>query len=384
MERRSAKTKKHNDTSPATTDSSHNSLPGEYSLQSIAGPSHDSGHDDEYEHPPLWVAPAWQEWHEYPSNSSAGLRAIGQALLAENDPENVPLIQISRPRTANTHGAEAAETLLDLHSTPARGDESDRSPTPEPLDAALLAHARLAIQEEQDRGRGGAGGASRSAAPVNRDSWMTGIPDLIKNYSSFSSVSSRPDFQRHDSKTKSQFLTRPGRSLSTTILDDPFVLDNGESSTPHAKPTSQTTNRAHAHTNLTGSPVVSRRDSGSKRKVPPASPIHHMRAPLNPITSNRHPSANGLFANSPKKGASGNFQTPLRPSRTAGTGAPTTGGMGWMQFSSPADPAASLGLAPTHAVPTTPGLSMIIGQDTPAGGKRNRATPRTGRTPRIR
>jgi hypothetical protein len=100
----------------------------------------------------------------------------------------------------------------------------------------------------------------------------------------------------------------------------------------------------------------------------PASPVNRiMRAPLQPITNRAH--STGHTPNSPRKG---NFQTPLRPSRTVANGhAPMTGpGMGWMQFSSPADPAASLGLAPTHAVPTTPGLSMIIGQDTPVGGKR--------------
>jgi len=197
------------------------------------------------------------------------------------------------------------------------------------------------------------------------DNWMNGIPDLIKNYSSFSSASSRPD----DSRPKQQFLSRPGimqRSLSTTILDDPFVLD---SSTPQPKSAISNT---RAHTDLTGSPV--RHASGSKRKDISASPLR-MRAPLNPIT-NRAQGSNTIFTNSPKKGVNIDYQTPLRPSRTAGSNASATGGYGWMQFSSPVDPAASLGLAPTHAVPTTPGLSMIIGQDTPAGGKRGRMTPR--------
>lgn len=363
------KTKKH-DYSPATTDSSNDGLPlGDYSLRPVSGPVHDSGQEDDDDHPPLWVQPAWQEWNEYPSNSSAGIRALGQALLADGQAElGVPSIRVSHSHTGDIHGGEAAETLLDLHSTPARGEETDRSPTPEPVDAALLAHARLAIQEEQERGTRGSGNRPRSMTTQKNENWMTGIPELIKNYSSFSSVSSRPD----DTK-KQQFLTRPGhnmqRSLSTTILDDPFVLD---STTPQAKATSHT----RTNTDLTGSPV--HHAGGSKRKVPPASPLR-MRAPLNPIT-NRSQSANTIFTNnnnnnSPKKGSS-TFQTPLRPSRTTGGNAPATGGYGWMQFSSPADPAASLGLAPTHAVPTTPGLSMIIGQDTPAGGKRGRMTPR--------
>jgi hypothetical protein len=361
--RRTIKIKKHD--SPTTTVSSNNSPPlADYSLRHVAGPNDIMQDEEEDEHPPLWIQPAWQEWHEYPSNSSAGIRAIGQALLAETPSDtNVPSIHITQPRTGNFHGEEAAETLLDLHSTPARGGEPDRSPTPELLDAALLAHARLAIQEEEERGRGG--NRPRSMTVQKNENWMNGIPDLIKNYSSFSSVSSRPD----DSRPKQQFLSRPGimqRSLSTTILDDPFVLD---SSTPQAK---SNTSNTRNHPALTGSPV--RNASGSKRKDIPASPIR-MRAPLNPIT-NRAQGSNTIFTNSPKKGTNTNYQTPLRPSRTAGSNAPATGGYGWMQFSSPVDPAASLGLAPTHAVPTTPGLSMIIGQDTPAGGKRGRMTPR--------
>jgi len=361
--RRTIRIKKHD--SPTTTDSSDDSPAlADYSLRPVAGPNDIMQDEEEDEHPPLWVQPAWQEWHEYPSNSSAGIRAIGQALLAETHSDtNVPSIQITRPRAGDSHGEEAAETLLDLHSTPARGGESDRSPTPELLDAALLAHARLAIQEEEERGRGG--NRPRSMTVQKNENWMNGIPDLIKNYSSFSSVSSRPD----DSRPKQQFLSRPGimqRSLSTTILDDPFVLD---STTPQPKSNTSTSNTRN-HPALTGSPV--RNDSGSKRKDIPASPLR-MRAPLNPIT-NRAQSSNTIFTNSPKKGTG--YQTPLRPSRTAGSNAPATGGYGWMQFSSPVDPAASLGLAPTHAVPTTPGLSMIIGQDTPAGGKRGRMTPR--------
>jgi len=362
-ERRTIKIKRHG--SPTTTASSNGSPAlAAYSLRPVAGPNDVMQDEEEDEHPPLWVQPAWQEWHEYPSNSSAGIRAIGQALLAETHSDtNVPSIQITLPGPSDVHGEEAAETLLDLHSTPARGGESDRSPTPEPLDAALLAHARLAIEEEEERSRGG--NRPRSMTVQKNENWMNGIPDLIKNYSSFSSVSSRPD----DPRPKQQFLSRPGimqRSLSNTILDDPFVLD---SSTPQTKSTIPNTRN---HTNLSGSPV--RNASRSKRVDIPASPLR-MRAPLNPIT-NRAQSSNTIFANSPKKGGNTNFQTPLRPSRTAGSNAPATGGYGWMQFSSPIDPAASLGLAPTHAVPTTPGLSMIIGQDTPAGGKRGRMTPR--------
>ena len=362
--RRTIKIKRKSESSPATTDSSHDSPVDDYTLQPVSGPSHGHMRDDESdEHPPLWVAPAWQKWHEYNSSSSAGIRAIGQALLASQAENDTPAIQVAH-HTREIRGGEAAETLLDLHSTPARGHESDRSPTPEPVDAVLLAHARLAIQEEEERGHRN---RNRPTAPPTQETWMSGIPQQIKDYSSFSSISSRPDLQRHDSKSKQTFLSRPGRTLSTTILDDPFVLDNP---TPQTKQTFHTGTR---HTELTGSPVVNRA-SGSKRKVPPASPLLRMRAPLNPITSNRAHSTNNIFINSPKKG-NGNFQTPLRPSRTAGN-APATGGMGWMQFSSPADPAASLGLAPTHAVPTTPGLSMIIGQDTPAGGKWGGATSR--------
>jgi hypothetical protein len=266
---------------------------------------------------------------------------------------------------------EAAETLLDLHPTPVRAGESSRSPTPEPVDAALLAHARLAIQEGEESGY-----RSRTnprpqldASPSNQEPWMNGIAGLIASHSSASDPF-RATFMRHESQSRAKqpFLSRPGhlqRSLSGTItLDDPFLLDSA--GTPPQSRASGSGSGSRSNHHLTGSPII-RRDSAWKRHTP-ASPVNRiMRAPLQPITNRAH--STGHTPNSPRKG---NFQTPLRPSRTVANGhAPMTGpGMGWMQFSSPADPAASLGLAPTHAVPTTPGLSMIIGQDTPVGGKR--------------
>jgi hypothetical protein len=360
------------DSSPATsaTSSAHTSPEvGDYTLRPVPIGDPVQEEEDEDAHPPLWVEPTWQRWAEVSTNSSTSLRAIGQALLAEDQQigVEVPSIQLD-DKALN---GEAAETLLDLHSTPVRADESSRSPTPEPVDAALLVHARLAIQEEEERGS-----RSRSnprprphASPATQEPWMNGIAGLIASYSSASDPA-RATYLRHasQSRAKQPFLSRPGhlqRSLSGTItLDDPFVLDSA-GTPPQSRASGSGSGRSNHH-HLTGSPVV-RRDSGSKRK-PSASPVNRiMRAPLHPITNRSH--STGHSSQSPKKG---DFQTPLRPSRTVANGhAPMTGpGMGWMQFSSPADPAASLGLAPTHDVPTTPGLSMIIGQDTPVGGKR--------------
>jgi len=359
------------DSSPTTSaTSSADTSPefGDYTLRPV--PIGDTAQEEEEDdHPPLYVMPPWQEWNEFPSNSSAGLRAIGQALLAGDQQVNLdlPTIQVN-DRALN---GEAAETLLDLHSTPVRAGESSRSPTPEPVDAALLEHARLAIQEEEERGyRSRTNPRPRPhASPATQEPWMNGIPSLIASYSS-GPDSSRETYLRHasQSRAKQPFLSRPGhlqRSLSGTItLDDPFVLDSA-GTPPQSRASGFVFGSRPNHPHLTGSPVI-RRDSASKRKAPP-SPVNRMRAPLQSITNRSH--STGHQSTSPKKG---DFQTPLRPSRTVANGhAPMTGmGMGWMQFSSPADPAASLGLAPTHAVPTTPGLSMIIGQDTPVGGKR--------------
>jgi hypothetical protein len=268
-----------------------------------------------------------------------------------------------------------------MHSTPLRAGDSSRSPTPEPLVAALLEHARLAIEDEQ---RDQALEASPEVGPATQAPWMNGIAQLIADYASNPSRSTSDQQESTASHTKHPFLRpHPHRSLSSTImLDDPFVESPDKpqpkiDSSPH-RPARSNTNARFAHTLLTGSPMVKSARDANKRKAPPASPSGHLRPPLKLLAANRSHSTGAIqstFHNSryisPKKGNE-TFLTPLRPSRKGSTLDPSPAG--WMHFSSPADPAASLGLVPTHAVATTPGLSMIIGQDTPvaAGGKKRR------------
>ena len=91
--------------------------------------------------------------------------------------------------------------------------------------------------------------------------------------------------------------------------------------------------------------------------------------------------------------AADRFVTPARPSsRSHSSLHPPASVDKWLNLSSPADAAASLGLGPTQSVPTTPGLSMIIGQDTPrpllsaggAAGKKRRTVGAGAVTPSIR
>jgi hypothetical protein len=384
---------------------------GDYALRMYHEPRPDETTDEEDPDAPgpLWVRPGWQEWHEFPSTSSSDLRAIGIALAAaEHEAETeVPVVEAEQgERMVVEEGGEeadlAAESLLDLHSTPLRGDEiRSRSVTPEPVEEALIAQARLEIEAEQAVAQNT---SKVRASPATQAPWYDGISSLVAHYAS-SSQSSRPAYTRHEShsgssKSKQPFLSRPAhmqRSLSTTILlDDPFVLDSSRDNTPTSRPRAPTSARFLAP----NSPTIHRsKDKDGKRKFPSGSPLapsRSARAPLDGIhlnqsgsTSRLHvsdtqaPTLSGPLAASPKKAT---FQTPLRPSRSKGSGHPPSS-VGWMQFSSPADPAASLGLVPMHAVPTTPGISMIIGQDTPVvvGGKRRRAAVGGGgATPSVR
>jgi hypothetical protein len=121
----------------------------------------------------------------------------------------VPTIQVN-DKAVN---GEAAETLLDLHSTPVRAGESSRSPSSEPVDAALLAHARLAIQEEEERGYRSRTNSRPQlhASPATQEPWMNGIAGLIASYSSASDPS-RATFMRHESQSRAK---------------EPFPLDLG-------------------------------------------------------------------------------------------------------------------------------------------------------------
>jgi hypothetical protein len=396
------------------THTSH--LPLDYPHHVLLGPPGEATDEEDLDIPgPLWTQPAWQEWHEFPSTSSSDLRAIGRALAAvDQDSAAVPVDEPAENEAmVMDEGQEegrAAESLLDLHSTPHRGDdaESDRSITPEPVDEALLAQARLEIAAEADMRAQST--SNLRASPATQAPWIDRIPSMVGHYAS-SSQTSRPSMTRQNSisgSSRQPFLNRPGhlqRSLSTTILlDDPFILDaDARNDGSPVRPRAHSSARFLAPNSPTGHRSGSKIANG-KRKAPSISPLapSRSRAPLDGIHPNlassshltlpednqRGPTLSHGCASSPKKTT---FQTPLRPSRGTSGGTNNTHNLpasaGWMHFSSPADPAASLGLVPMHAVPTTPGISMIIGQDSPVavmaggGGKRRRGA---GMTPRVR
>lgn len=319
--------------------------------QSTAAANEDTDADEAESPPPLWVEPSWQEWREFPSTSSASLQVSMQLDST---------VGASGTATPPQPIDEAAESLLDLHSSPAKAASgSTTKETHNTLETASVAESASAV-----------------AALIQPD-WMDGIADMIADYSS------RPTLKHTKSLSTSvrhPFLNRPGhlaRSLSTaTLLDDPFILDSN--STP-ARQLQQQQEEQHS----SASPQLkSKSKSQAASRVPRFSPspmIERKRRPLESISSNLNVNGNGTGTGTSTSHLDSKYETPLRPSRANG-GPPSSVGMEkWLQFSSPVDPAASLGLVPMHAVPTTPGLSMIIGQDTPAGpgasvaGKKRRA-----------
>lgn len=299
--------------------------------------------------PPLWVEPGWQGWREFPSTSSASLKL---SLEVEALVGSVP--------TPPPQHDEAAESLLDLHSSPAKSQKA----TDETHSARNIASASDAPPAP----------AARVAASTQPD-WMDGIADMIADYSS------RPTLKHTKSLSTSvrhPFLNRPGhlaRSLSTTtVLDDPFILDQNPSPARHqqeeqhtsASPQSKSRSKSQATARL--------------QRFSPSPPAGGKRRPLESIPSNLTSTFSAIATSTYNSAGTGSkYETPLRPTRSNHHPPSSVNMERWLQFSSPVDPAASLGLVPTHAVPTTPGLSMIIGQDTPAahgsmGGKRRKGT----------
>lgn len=351
-----------------------------------ANPNAEHGDEDEDEGLPLLMYPTeWHQWnHDLPSASNSSMARIA-AELDRSEPmtSTDELLNHAGPSNATAAATETADdtavALLDMYYSP-----------PKPSAAAAFA-------------------APRSTAYA-QPGWIDNQAQLIAEYSS------RPPIKHTKSLSTSvrqTFLHRPGhmqRSLSTaTLLDDPFVLDQD-----HDQDQGRAS-RSHSNRHGNGeSPAEQRRLKSTHTRPGMSSPLsERKRRPLSTLhsTGNSNGQDNYVNTNTPRPHSytssrlfSGNandsslksthstsngnrFVTPARPSARSSHPPESIGK--YLKFSSPADPAASLGLVPSHAVPTTPGLSMIIGQDTPVagggtGGAKRRRPAGGAITPKVR
>ncbi|WVR06158.1 hypothetical protein IAU60_003188 [Kwoniella sp. DSM 27419] len=271
-----------------------------------------------------WVPTDWSS-HELPPKLGPPIQIPVQG--KGQDQWRVPAEGPGPEQDADAHSeaeqgeAVAAESLLNLHSTPMKGPEENGR---NDIQLAMAQDAQARAQVQNQAGAPSPGWTSRA----------------------------RPLHARTKSSIRPFRDPRPEvtRSLSfdQRALDDPFAfaeIDFGE--TPHALPPASSPPKAKKrHTISLPSP-----SSGRKQR---ASPL--VKPPLQPLSTNVA------------------FLTPLRPSTAS---VPQSLTREYLQFpSSPCD-AAALGLVPTHLAPATPGLRGAIGADTPeAIEARRREAPR--------
>ncbi|WWC70530.1 uncharacterized protein I206_104481 [Kwoniella pini CBS 10737] len=262
--------------------------------------------------------------------------------------------QYSKEGSVGAEGeAVAAESLLDLHSTPLRGSDQNGR------DEIQITRPQTTLGLVFDQT------TMKQLASRQRITWST---ELLSAPTVESPTRPRP--QRSSSFIQPFRDHRPEvtRSLSFDArpnLDDPFVLSSTparpSSSSSADKPASISTSikRSKRHTISlpSPSPLSSASSAIKKRKQAPASPVppHSAsitRSALRPLSTNIKPNYAGSFA-TPIKPSFGNFPQSVTKE--------------WLQFSSPnnADAVLSLGLAPTHFLPTTPGVKGIVGAETP-------------------
>lgn len=237
----------------------------------------------------------------------------------------------------------AAESLLNLHSTPLRASEDEDTfklpshpnsrPAPPPwklLDAPPIAspvrdrlsRGKSFIQPFKDRRREATRSLSFEQAPALDDPFMLN-DDTPDRPTSISSISAR----------------------SRATLLSSRTSDNHKRTMPSPSPLSST---------------------HRKRKAPPSSPF----APppsggSNPVTRPALRPLSTNFSTSNRSGSGDAAATPVRSATTPHV--PSSLTRAWL-LSSPSngDAAASLGLVPTHLAPATPGMMRgIIGTDTP-------------------
>ncbi|WWC88857.1 uncharacterized protein L201_003772 [Kwoniella dendrophila CBS 6074] len=266
--------------------------------------------------------------------------------------------------------AVAAESLLNLHSTPLRGpDENGRN---EIQIARAQAKLELLPPVVPTKDENENVNTKHTSDWANR---LLSAPDIESP--------TRPRPSRSSSFIQPFRDPRPEvtRSLSfdaRSNLEDPFVLADTPARPSSAggfnKPTPLSTsssmlrrNKRHTISMPSPSPLSSSSTSAFKKRkeapISPAAPASSSmgRAALKPISTN-------INSMNIKPNYAGSFATPIKPSSSSITSAyPQSVTKEWLQFSSPNGPdaAMSLGLAPTHFAPTTPGIRGMIGADTP-------------------
>ncbi|WVQ65989.1 uncharacterized protein L199_004167 [Kwoniella botswanensis] len=323
-----------------------------------------------------WVpSDSWSSIQQEPQQLEPALDITQQwqglqlsSLPPDEEPEVPPKIG-TREGSVETEGeAVAAETLLNLHSTPLRGpEENGRN------DIQLArAQAKLILPPEvfdkplsdtesmQDKSSSAAWSTSLLSAPT--------IISPTRSRPVRSSSIIQPFRDPRPEITRSlSFDARPN-------LDDPFVLSDTPTRPSSAngfnKPTPfSSMRRKKRHTISMPSPSPLSSGFKKRKEAPtPTSPLPNTittslgtRSALRPISTNI----------SVKPNYTGAFATPIKPSGSTslgpGSAYPQSVTKEWLQFSSPnnADAAMSLGLVPTHFAPTTPGLRGIIGAETP-------------------
>lgn len=316
-------------------------------------------------------APDWQVssdtfWGPIPAYDYSGLTQIRdeswQDETAENSPVAVPTesFPTAVPESSGQGGqvetTVAAESLLDLHSTPARPDDTVPCPAREEPSAQST--------------------TSQTASSAIRG--LLEAPEITPR----PRPSRAKSFVQPFAKSRPDALTR-SISFNSPALDDPFTF------TP-------------ALTSSASSVIHSSRDKGGKRRRPIASPsplaakrkkdgasprlpalgVLGASSRMNVLTDytpgrnvgqSPHHGLSGMtgFGAYSGSGLSGAFVTPVKATSKGVTGGSrgSTSKSAYWQLSSPGGPsvAASLGLLPEGgAVRWTPGMSGIVGSDTPA------------------
>ncbi|WRT67593.1 uncharacterized protein IL334_004565 [Kwoniella shivajii] len=251
--------------------------------------------------------------------------------------------------------AVAAESLLNLHSTPSRGpDDTGRNDVQ--LDRAQVQFNRLpkAVEDVNTVPGVDAGDPAWSSQLLSAPTIKSPTRPRAGRSSSFIQPfrDPRPEVTRSLS-----FDARPN-------LEDPFVLPESPTRPSSVNGSNRLTplasiRRAKRHTISLPSPSPLT-TSLKKRKEAPTSPVN--RRALKPVSTN--------FTFNFRPNYSGSFATPIKPSSAnsiSNSTFPQSVTKEWLQFSSPnnADAAMSLGLVPTHLAPATPGLTGIVGAETP-------------------
>ncbi|KIR54387.1 hypothetical protein I315_02869 [Cryptococcus gattii Ru294] len=236
----------------------------------------------------------------------------------------------------------AAESLLNLHSTPLRAPQDEET-------FKLPSHPN-----------------SRPAPPPWK---LLDAPPIA------SPVRGRPSRGKSFIQPFKDPRREATRSLSfeqVPALDDPFMLNNDTPDRPTSISSFSTRSRAtllssrtsdnHKCTMPSPSPLSS---THRKRKAPPSPFAPSPSGGSNPVTRPALRPLSTNFSSSNRSGSGDAAATPVRSATTPRV--PSSFTRAWL-LSSPSngDAAASLGLVPTHLAPATPGMMRgIIGTDTP-------------------